>query len=274
MNRHARKPGGVSPGGLLGVVVVAAMCGVLTFAWTIERSPLKGTARRAALRRGLIDPDRGWGGRARRLLAEGRYEALADSARNRMQAWGYDPEAWLFAAFAYEALADRPGLDGMSARMSARRVWARLLARCEPWRKYADPRGIIDWESYADSGDAPQGAFSSGYYAGWALLGLGRVTEARERFGRFAHQYRLRRPGRPGDDYNRACYASLAGDLADARVAWIRACTGGAIDPVWGAVDPDLEILHGEAVFDWMLQFARQRVEAGGRSAPVILRDD
>ena len=273
MNRTTRKPGGVSPGGMLGVVVVALMCGVLAFAWTIENSPLKGTARRAAFLRGPIDPDRGWGSLARRLLASAQYETLADSARNRIQTWGHDPEAWLFAGFAEAAMADRPGLDAITARVNARQTWARLLARCEPWREYADPRGVIDWEAYNDSGNAPRGAFASPYFAGWALLGLGRVTEARERFARFSDQFQHRRD-RPGSDYNRACYAALAGDVIDARAAWIRACTNGAIDPVWGAADPDLEILHGGAVFEWMLRFAQQRVSPGGRSAPIILRDD
>ncbi len=272
MNPDARETGRINPGRLLGVIALAALCGAAAFAWTIQTSPLKGTARHAELRRGFsADPQPGWGGRARTLLARGDAAMLLAESQNRIHNWGNDPEAWLFAGFACAVMADRPGLASINARQRAREFWLGLLIRCEPWRAYTDPDGIVDWEAFADSGEPPRGAFASDYYAGWALLGLGRVTEARDRFARFYGRVRDRLVIR-GDFYNLACYATLAGDTGTARTAWIRACAENIIDPVWGAADPDLEALHGDPVFGWMLEFARSR---GSRGNPgrVILPD-
>ncbi len=266
-----RGTGRINPGGLLGVTAAAVLCGAAAFAWTIQTSPLKGTARHARFRRGYPDPQPGWGGRARTLFARGDYTTLLSEAQSRIRGWGYDPEAWLFAGFAYTALARKPGFDAIPAERRARDIWQQLLLRCEPWRTYRDPGGIIDWQAFADSGDEPRGAFASDYYAGWALLGLGRSTEARERFGRFYDRVRDRLRMR-GDFYNLACYAALAGDTATARLAWVMACAENIIDPVWGAVDPDLETLHPDPVFGWMLEFARSR--AGRATTGRIILPD
>ncbi|MBZ0173522.1 MAG: hypothetical protein K8E66_14150 [Phycisphaerales bacterium] len=253
--------GRITVGGVIAVIVCSMLCSILVFIWTVERSPLAGTADPMS-RSGRRDPDPGWGNEARALFAGGRYEELIELAHDRMRTRGEDPEAWLFAGFAYDALAERPGMDAFVARTRAGRVWRGLLRRTEPWREYADPDGLIDWESYQDSGKRPIGLFARPYYAGWALTGLGHHTEAHERFGRFLDVYRRRVSGR-GDDYNRACYLALAGEGDAALTAWIRVINRRPVNLVWAAVDPDLELLHGDPAFEWPLRFAETLEQPG-----------
>lgn len=267
IERHQRSDGAgrVSAGGVAIVIVVSLLGALMAFVWTIEHDPEAGTARPVNRRIGPSDPNPGWGAQARAMYAQGRFEALAESGRTRMRTWGYDANGWLFAGLAYEALSERPGPLGMRARGQADRIWADLLRRVEPWRAYAGPDGVIDWSSYADSGRSRRGMFSSPYYAGWALSGLGRHMEASERFGRLVAWYTARSSfrGDPNYDYNRACYLALAGEGDAALASWVLAVARGRVNAPWAGVDPDLASIHGDS-FDWLLRYAESRGRPAG----------
>ncbi|USN99497.1 MAG: hypothetical protein H6810_02135 [Phycisphaeraceae bacterium] len=249
--RRGEQPARITPSQVVVLVVIALFGALLVFVWSVQRSPLAGTEPAQDRDEWRRDPDLGWANAARRMLVDGEDRNLARSADNRMHRWGYDAEAWLFAAFAYEAMAQRPGLWAMGARSHADDVWEELLLRTEPWREYAGRDGVVDWEALADSGKVPRGQFSNAYFAGWALLGLGHPLEASERFGRHladaATQANMARI-----PYNRPCYLALAGDREGAIAAWLRPVTWRGANLEWATADPDLESFHGTPLLDWL----------------------
>lgn len=225
----------IGPWSFAGVLLFAGICASAAFVWTIERSPGASVAQEPGRVR---DPDPSWGNRARSLLVRGRYEELAEAARGRMQRAPHDGEAWQFAAFALEAMAELPGLDAMEHRANAQSVWDELLERSRP-------RG-------------GRSAFRNpDYFAGWALTGLGRPFAARERFGRFAAFFTSRVDMR-SDPYNTACYLALAGDFEGANAAWTEAARRRRIDVVWAMTDPDLDAIREDLSFRVWLLYATE----------------
>lgn len=226
----------IGPWSFAGVLVFAGLCAAVVFVWTIERSPEASLERES---RRMRDPDPSWGNRARSLLAQGRVEALTEAARARMQRVPSDGEAWLFAAFALEALGEGPGLEAMEHRAHALSVWEELLERSRS-------RGGRSAFRQPD------------YFAGWALTGLGRPFAARERFGRFADFF-TSRVDMGNDPYNTACYLALAGDLEGANEAWGEAARRRRVDVVWATADPDLDAIRDSLSFRVWMHYATEQ---------------
>lgn len=260
-HRDAERDGAIGPApvdarSFFVVLLVGVLCSSAAFVWTLSRVPAE--TRPAAASLAESDPTPGWGQRyARPAFTSGRYEELAASAHARRRDWGRDPEAWLFGAFAHEAMADEPGLRAMKHRATAERLWAELLA--------ITTGGDVDGDGDADLRLPIR---NEAYLQGWALTGLGRPVMARERFGSFLDQTRSRGKERIGA-YNLACYSALAGEHADAVRLWrVSLQTGQIGDPRWGSVDPDFdevrrELWHSDLAYRaWRLLVDEERAGA------------
>jgi tetratricopeptide (TPR) repeat protein len=243
---HSRfdEPGWIGRRTFVSMAGVALLAALAAFVWTVETgSPPRDDRGARGVDAGSWDM--GFGNRARLLLRRGQYGELVSAARSRLQQSPGDPEALLFAAYALENLAQGPGLGAMEAGAQAGQLYADLLDRVR-------------------HGDAAAPVRNPEYYAGWALLNLGRPVMARESFGRFADQYREGGP-RADSLYNHACYFAMAGDAEAALTAWRRAVLEGAVDHAWARADPDLELIRTDLRFRAWLDWLALRRDLGTR---------
>jgi len=225
IEREPMEPEKLDSRSFFGVLLFGAMCAAVAFFWTVS---LYEPEPRAEGSKGPPPPR--WQTPPRTLMAQARYEELAADARALRREGSRDPEAWMYGAFAHEALAAEPGLDAVEHRAMARALWEELLE--------ASRRAI-------DNPDRLSRPYNTLYYEGWALQRLGRPVIARERFGAFA----ARQLGRLGvlSDFNLACYLALAGDHAGALDAWHNEMVGSPSTGMkWAVTDPDLDAIRDD----------------------------
>lgn len=250
-----RQVAGIEFGPFLGILVCAMFVAAVVFAWTLNAADPAAFSVKSSSVLGRPPPELNFSQKARQMYALGGNAELAHEALVYRQNWPGDLEGWLFGAFAFERLAEGPGLDAMFMKAEAGRLWDELLSKSRD-------------DEYAMANGA--------YMEGWAYLGLGRPVLAQERFSQFALG------GNGGafaaDSYNRACYFAMAGNADLALAAWARAAESQrGLDLDWAEADPDLEPIHHRLEFRvWHAWRTQRRLDfargPAARTAPFTLQ--
>lgn len=256
-----RRIAGVGAGAFVFILSLGVLAAAGAFVWTIEGTDHAAFVSQTG--RGARDPDPAFSQKVRQMYLLGGDRAVIEACRARRDSWPHDPEALIYAAFAYERLAEQPGLEAFHAGLRADQLWEGL------YRKASDPnRGFIGSRTYMEA---------------WALMGMGRPLLSTETFGRYVDQIEWSLQGM--SSYNRACYLAMAGDTDGATRAFARAAQRQRnLQRGWPAADPDLEAIHGTFEFSvWNTYYElrnagewrrlRSRQERN-RNGPILLESE